>query len=209
MHGRSEPLRRHEFLNDGADQHCAVCCTPRFSRRKTRQRYPPDPRTITRAGRHRRLHARRLYHADATTRHIAALAAAARNFVSLAGAQPVQRATDTTLRHGSAVCYTTVTSPIRKFNDYLLQRALKAKLRGERAESFSAQLIAQIQDCSDRARQASNLAQQWLDCEYLQQLHQQNPTQIYRAEIVHVTSSGIVVAACSKTAFKAWSIPVT
>jgi len=27
----------------------------------------------------------------------------------------------------------------------------------------------------------------------LQQLHQQNPTQIYRAEIVHVTSSGIVV----------------
>lgn len=89
--------------------------------------------------------------------------------------------------------YTTVTSPIRKFNDYLLQRALKAKLRGEQEELFSPELIAQIQDCSDRARQASNLAQQWLDCDYLQTLHQQQPTQIYRAEIVHVTSSGIVV----------------
>lgn len=95
-------------------------------------------------------------------------------------------------------CYTTVTSPIRKFNDYLLQRAIKAKLRGESAPPISAEQIAQLQDCSDRARQASNLAQQWLDCDYLlqQQLLQQQqsqPTQVYRGEIVHVTSSGIVV----------------
>ncbi len=90
-------------------------------------------------------------------------------------------------------CYTTVTSPIRKFNDYLLQRAIKAKLRGEKTTAISAALIAQVQDCSDRARQASNLAQQWLDCIYLQRQQQNQPEQVYRADIVHVTSSGIVV----------------
>ena len=95
-------------------------------------------------------------------------------------------------------CYTTVTSPLRKFNDYLLQRAIKAKLRGEIAQPIAAEQIAHLQNCSDRARQASNLAQQWLDCDYLQQQlaqqKQQNlPARIYRGEIVHVTSSGIVV----------------
>jgi VacB/RNase II family 3'-5' exoribonuclease len=89
--------------------------------------------------------------------------------------------------------YTTVTSPIRKFNDYILQRAIKAKLRGKNNEPITETLIAQVQDCSDRARQASNLAQQWLDCGYLQRQLQQQPTQVFRAEIVHVTSSGIVV----------------
>ncbi|MDB6060086.1 MAG: exoribonuclease [Verrucomicrobiaceae bacterium] len=90
-------------------------------------------------------------------------------------------------------CYTTVTSPIRKFNDYLMQRAIKTKLRGETAEPIAVEQIEHIQDCGDRARQASNLAQQWLDCVYLQQQLQQSPGQIFRSEIVHVTSSGIVV----------------
>ena len=95
-------------------------------------------------------------------------------------------------------CYTTVTSPIRKFNDYLSQRAIKAKLRGESASAkISAETIAQLQDCSDRARQASNLAQQWLDCDYLSKQHLQQAADaagaVYRGEIVHITSSGVVV----------------
>ncbi|HEY3698139.1 MAG TPA: VacB/RNase II family 3'-5' exoribonuclease [Spongiibacteraceae bacterium] len=86
--------------------------------------------------------------------------------------------------------YTTITSPIRKFNDYLLHRCIKAKLRGDAAAAIAAETLAQLQDCSDRARQASNLAQQWLDCEYL---GRQQQDAVWRAELIHVTSSGFVV----------------
>lgn len=91
-------------------------------------------------------------------------------------------------------CYTTITSPIRKFTDYLLHRAIKAKLRGEKPEHISAEAIAQLQNSSDRTRQAANFAQQWLDCEYIQQqIEQAQPGQpIYQATIVHVTSSGFL-----------------
>ncbi len=86
--------------------------------------------------------------------------------------------------------YTTVTSPIRKFNDYLVQRAIKAKLRGESNTAIDAALIAQLQDCSERVRQASNFAQQWLDCDYLER---QAHDKIWRGTLVHITSSGVVV----------------
>ena len=91
--------------------------------------------------------------------------------------------------------YTTITSPIRKFNDYLSQRALKAKLRGESSTAISAETIAQLQDRSDRARQASNFAQQWLDCDYLsQQTELSKPIdRVWRGTLVHITSSGVVV----------------
>lgn len=92
-------------------------------------------------------------------------------------------------------CYITITSPIRKFNDYLSHRAIKAKLRGEKSAPFAPEMIAQLQNCSDRARQAANFAQQWLDCGYIQKQideAQANPS-TYQATIVHVTSSGFLV----------------
>ncbi len=92
-------------------------------------------------------------------------------------------------------CYATITSPIRKFNDYLTHRAIKARLRGEKSARIGAEIIARLQDCSDRIRQAANFAQQWLDCDYLQkQIEQAQPHQpIFPATIVHVTSSGFLV----------------
>ncbi|HET8710312.1 MAG TPA: RNB domain-containing ribonuclease, partial [Spongiibacteraceae bacterium] len=86
-------------------------------------------------------------------------------------------------------CYLTVTSPIRKFNDYLSQRAIKAKLRGEKRAAIGTETIARLQDCSDRARQAANMAQQWLDCDYLSKQTQAT----WLGTIVHVTSSGFLV----------------
>lgn len=86
-------------------------------------------------------------------------------------------------------CYTTITSPIRKFNDYLAQRAVKAKLRGEACAPITAEMIAQLQDCNDRTRQAVNFAQQWLDSDYLAK----QPAQSWPGTIVHVTSSGFLV----------------
>ncbi len=117
--------------------------------------------------------------------------------------------------------YTTITSPIRKFNDFFLHRIIKAKLRNAALPTCSDALLAQLQDVGDRTRQASRLAEQWLNCEYLQQRYlpaadtatvsttvtttsddsntpQDNsaavsPPTILHGEIAHVTSSGIVV----------------
>jgi ribonuclease R len=95
--------------------------------------------------------------------------------------------------------YVTVTSPLRKFNDYLSQRAIKAKLRGEKCAAVSAQTIAQLQDCTERTRQAAAFAQQWLDCDYLSrqdELAKQSESTlqpIWQGAIVHVTSSGFLV----------------
>ena len=93
--------------------------------------------------------------------------------------------------------YTTITSPIRKYNDYLLHRLIKAKLRGDAVPASAVETIpsltAQLQDCGDRARQASNLAQQWLDCDYLSQEFTRNPERSWRGELIHITSSGVVV----------------
>jgi ribonuclease R len=86
-------------------------------------------------------------------------------------------------------CYTTITSPIRKYSDFLLHRLIKAKLRGEPQPTFEQKQLDRIQDSADRARQASHLAEQWLKCQYLQQL----PAGVHRGEVCHVTSSGFVV----------------
>lgn len=105
--------------------------------------------------------------------------------------------------------YITVTSPIRKYNDFLTHRIIKAKLRGNSPPPFKEALLAQLQDVGDRARQASKLAEQWLNCEFLLALAGSQaktdqpgqtesdepalPAEVFPAEIVHVTSSGLVV----------------
>lgn len=97
--------------------------------------------------------------------------------------------------------YITATSPIRKYHDFLVHRALKAKLRGQPTPQFKDALLAQLQDVGDRVRQAGKLAEQWLNCDYLLALAGAKPTdekpalptEVFPAEIVHVTSSGLVV----------------
>jgi ribonuclease R len=103
--------------------------------------------------------------------------------------------------------YITVTSPIRKYNDFLTHRIIKAKLRGATPPQFKDTLLAQLQDVGDRVRQAGKLAEQWLNCQYLLSLADAPaqtdaatgndalplPTGVFQGEIVHVTSSGLVV----------------
>jgi VacB/RNase II family 3'-5' exoribonuclease len=89
--------------------------------------------------------------------------------------------------------YTTITSPIRKFNDFLVHRLIKAKLHKTTPPRFDEALLQRLQDAGDRTRQASKLAEQWLHCQYLQNLIDAESPPTYEAEIVHVTSSGLVV----------------
>jgi len=85
-------------------------------------------------------------------------------------------------------CYTTVTSPLRKYNDYLAHRIIKAKLRGETPPPVEAEQLAVLQERNDQARQASQLAQRWLECRYLQT----GDTPL-RAVVRHINSSGLAV----------------
>ncbi len=85
--------------------------------------------------------------------------------------------------------YTTITSPIRKFGDLLLHRSLKAKLAGTAPPSIDDATLATLQLSSDRARQAARLAEEWLECLWLQQ----QPAQPYEGVISHLNSSGFSV----------------
>lgn len=91
-------------------------------------------------------------------------------------------------------CYTTITSPIRKYSDLLAHRAIKAKLRGATAPALAEPLLAQLQEQNDRARQASWLAERWLECRHLQQQLQGQPADtLLTGTICHVNSSGFTV----------------
>lgn len=86
-------------------------------------------------------------------------------------------------------CYTTITSPIRKYSDFLLHRLIKAKLRGEQLPQVEEQQLTALQERNDRVRQAAQLAEQWLHCEYLQR---QGGAEL-QGSICHVNSSGFSV----------------
>lgn len=87
-------------------------------------------------------------------------------------------------------CYTTVTSPLRKYNDFLVHRVIKAKLRGETPPAIDAAQLALLQERNDQVRQASQLAQRWLECCYLQQQKGEAPM---RASVRHINSSGLAI----------------
>ncbi len=85
--------------------------------------------------------------------------------------------------------YTTITSPIRKFGDLLLHRIIKDKLAGQSPAPINDATLAALQQSSDRARQAARLAEQWLECLWLQQ----QPARSHDGIVSHLNSSGFTV----------------
>ncbi|HCG79828.1 MAG TPA: hypothetical protein DE015_11565, partial [Oceanospirillales bacterium] len=87
-------------------------------------------------------------------------------------------------------CYTTFTSPLRKYNDLLIHRTVRALLNNETPPAFTDEQLSNIQDRQNRARMASNLSEQWLKLEWLSR---QEEGTLYDATIVHMNSSSITV----------------
>jgi exoribonuclease R len=85
-------------------------------------------------------------------------------------------------------CYTTVTSPIRKYSDLVMHRLIKLKL-ADQPLSLSEELVSYLNDYGNLTRNIANtidkrLGQQWL---------QKQPKQAWNVKVNHLNASGLVV----------------
>ena len=86
--------------------------------------------------------------------------------------------------------YTTFTSPLRKYNDLLIHRIVRALLAGEAPLQPADELLAAIQNGQNNARMAASQSEIWMK---LQWLEQQDKELIYDATIVHMNSGAFTV----------------
>ncbi len=88
--------------------------------------------------------------------------------------------------------YSTFTSPIRKYNDLLVHRQIKAVLNGEAVTQLSEDLLVDMQSKHQSARSASNELDHWYKCLFMESLPDV-AEQTFAATIYMVHSGGINV----------------
>lgn len=86
--------------------------------------------------------------------------------------------------------YTTFTSPLRKYNDMLIHRIVKALLNGEVPEVPSAETLDDLQSAQNDARTAAVETETWLK---LQWLENQDKEQVYEGTLIYLTQNSFTV----------------
>lgn len=87
-------------------------------------------------------------------------------------------------------CYTTFTSPLRKYNDFLIHRTVRALLADQTPAEISDETLQTIQERQNRGRNGAAQSEQWLKLAWLAT---QPENGIYEGTIVHMNSSSITV----------------
>ncbi|RMF15924.1 MAG: VacB/RNase II family 3'-5' exoribonuclease [Gammaproteobacteria bacterium] len=85
--------------------------------------------------------------------------------------------------------YTTFTSPLRKYNDLLVHRQIKAVLHGQKPQKVRERDCEHLQEALRLGRQAVNETEQWLKCQYMAD----QDGALGRGRIVHVNGAGFQV----------------
>ncbi len=88
--------------------------------------------------------------------------------------------------------YATITSPIRRYNDFYNHRALRAILEGHNPTAPSTEELAELQQRIGTTRAASRDLEQWLYCLFMEQ----HKGKTLDAKVFRVTSQGITVKLC-------------
>jgi len=88
--------------------------------------------------------------------------------------------------------YTTCTSPLRKYADFLVHLQIKAALHGDAAREVDEQILAQLGARLANTRAATLEAERWLASRYLQRLAADG-SDVFAARVSHVNSSGFHV----------------
>ena len=86
--------------------------------------------------------------------------------------------------------YTTVTSPLRKYNDFLLHRLIRAILQQQEPPTIEETTLQSIQEKQAHARTAASQAEFWMKLDWLSK---QGQDQTFDAIIVHATAQQITV----------------
>lgn len=91
--------------------------------------------------------------------------------------------------------YTTVTSPIRRYNDFHNHRALRTILEGGDTSKIapSEEELNEMQKRIGTTRAASRDLEQWLYCLFVEEFKQKHPEQVLNATVFRVTSQGVTV----------------